>query len=342
MPFPGHFDDDGFGARGATAATGAFTRQFRCYPVAFIDKPELDRGDKIVLPPSALDTLARLNITFPMLFQLESRDGRKTHCGVQEFIAEEGHANLPYWLMQNLVLSEGGMITIRNANLPKGNFVKFQPQTSDFLDISNPKAVLEATLRNFTCLTKGDSIAISYNSKTFWIDVLEVAPGDAISIIETDVNVEFAAPADYVEPERAPASSGPTGAVKTTSGASGVTTRGDPSARLKERLERLKKRKPNAGEDSSDSSDDDKPPPKEMFPGSGQALKARGNGRGGLTFGSANVADAAGAGPSAASGSGAASARSAANSAGAEGDVDETETPKKPFEAFSGKGRTMR
>lgn len=35
----------------------------------------------------------------------------------------------------------------------QGKYVKLQPFTSDFLDISNPKAVLERTLRTYTCLT---------------------------------------------------------------------------------------------------------------------------------------------------------------------------------------------
>lgn len=314
FPFGGHFDDDNFGPARA-AAPGAFTRQFRCYPVSFIDKSELESGGKIVLPPSALDTLARLNITFPMLFQLEARDGRKTHCGVQEFVAEEGHANVPYWLMQNLLVQEGGMITVRNANLPKGTFVKFQPQTSDFLKISNPKAVLEATLRGFTCLTKGDTIAINYNNKTYYIDVLEVAPGEAISIIETDVNVDFAAPADYVEPEtsKAKPAAAAANAGKGTLGESGA----DPSARLKERLEELKKRKPI----DDDSSDDDKPPPKEMFPGAGQTLKAK-SGRSGLTFGGGSA--------------------SRATKGVSEETENSTEEETKPFVPFGGSGRSLR
>ncbi|PXF40850.1 Ubiquitin fusion degradation protein 1-like [Gracilariopsis chorda] len=312
-PFGPNFGDDPY--EQAAAPAGAFTRQFRCYPVSFIDKSELENGDKIVLPPSALDSLARLNIAFPMLFQLESRQGRKTHCGVQEFIAEEGHANVPYWLMQNLLVTEGGMITIRNANLPKGTFVKFQPQTSDFLKISNPKAVLEATLRSFTCLTKGDSIAINYNNKVYYIDVLEVAPGEAISIIETDVNVEFAAPKDYVEPEPPKAVNAPAG---TDKGIQMGQASGHPSSRLKDRLEMLKKRMPV--EEDSDSSDDDKPQPQQLFPGSGQTLKAKSKSSG-LVFG----------GPSSDTGTAA-----EGNNKGTE------EKEKKPFVPFGGEGRSLR
>ncbi len=32
-------------------------------------------------------------------------------------------------------------------SLPKGTYVKLQPHTTDFINISNPKAVLETTLR---------------------------------------------------------------------------------------------------------------------------------------------------------------------------------------------------
>ena len=52
-------------------------------------------GGKVIMPPSALETLTRLNIQYPMLFSLENpKTGRKSHCGVQEFTAQEG----TYWL----------------------------------------------------------------------------------------------------------------------------------------------------------------------------------------------------------------------------------------------------
>ena len=55
--------------------------------------------------------------------------------------------------MKNLVLNEGDLLNIESASMPVATFSKFQPQSQDFLDISNPKAVLENTLRNFACLT---------------------------------------------------------------------------------------------------------------------------------------------------------------------------------------------
>ena len=45
-------------------------------------------------------------------------------------------------------------------------------------------------------------MAINYNDQIYEMRVLEVKPGNAVSIIECDMNVEFAAPVGYQEPER--------------------------------------------------------------------------------------------------------------------------------------------
>lgn len=73
--------------------------------------------------------------------------------------------------MQNLLLTEGQAVKFRNVSLPKGTYVKLQPVTSDFLDISNPKAVLERTLRAYSCLTVGDCFVLNYNNKEYEIEV---------------------------------------------------------------------------------------------------------------------------------------------------------------------------
>ncbi|KAJ8750477.1 hypothetical protein K2173_015621 [Erythroxylum novogranatense] len=180
----------------------AFEQCYRCYPVSFIEKQHLERGDKIIMPPSALDRLASLHIDYPMVFELSNPSTKRvTHCGVLEFIADEGLVYLPYWMMENMLLQEGDIVTLRNASLEKGTYVKLQPHTKDFLDISNPKAVLETSLRNYSCLTTGDTIMVTYNNKKYFIDIVESKPSSAISIIETDCEVAFAPPLDYKVPE---------------------------------------------------------------------------------------------------------------------------------------------
>ena len=103
--------------------------------------------------------------------------------------------------MRMLALDEGSPIYIKGTQLPRGRFVKIQPQTTDFLEISDPKAVLEQALRNYPTLTPGDIIEISYNCLTFEILIMQVEPdAEGISIVETDLEVDFAPPKGYVEP----------------------------------------------------------------------------------------------------------------------------------------------
>lgn len=136
-----------------------------------------------------------------MLFKLKSKS-RETHCGVLEFVAEEGRCYLPYWMMKNLFINEGDLINVEYVNLEIAKFAKFQPQSTDFLEISNPKAVLENALRNFATLTKGDVISINYNDKNYELCILETRPGNAVSIIECDMDVDFAPPVGYEEPAK--------------------------------------------------------------------------------------------------------------------------------------------
>ncbi|KAK1740752.1 ubiquitin fusion degradation protein 1 family protein [Skeletonema marinoi] len=191
----------GFMGGGRTGLPDKFEEQYHCYSAAMADKTHLEQGDKILLPPSAFDVLARLQVDYPMLFQLQNPNrGTLTHCGVLEFTAEEGSCVIPFWMMQNLLIEEGGVLTVTNVSLPKANFVKFQAQHVDFLEISNPRAVLEHALRNFSCITKGDVICVPYNSKNYHFEIKEVKPQDAACIIETDCNVDFDAPVGYKEP----------------------------------------------------------------------------------------------------------------------------------------------
>eukprot|EP00667_Euglena_gracilis_P012658 EG_transcript_13015 len=193
-----------------------FQRQYKAFTGAFVEKAHLDEGGKIILPNSAMHELAHLNVVWPMKFKISSSSSQvSTHCGVLEFSAQEGHAYIPYWMMQHLRIQPGTIIKVQNASLPKGTFVKLRPQTKDFIeDISNPRPVLEAKLRNFACLTKGDTVIIAYNDKHYCIDIMEVRSNagneEAVCIIDTDVVVDFERPADMPESprEKAPGTNG--------------------------------------------------------------------------------------------------------------------------------------
>jgi len=90
---------------GNAHAGNVFLHQYRVYSPVFIGKPEVNRGNKIILPTSALHELARLKITYPMTFMISNPQmGTKTYCGVLEFSAEEGMCHIPVWMMNNLLV----------------------------------------------------------------------------------------------------------------------------------------------------------------------------------------------------------------------------------------------
>jgi len=186
----------------------SYDEYLKAYSVAMLpgrERENVSYGGKIIMPPSALANLTNLDLESPWMFQLRnpSNPAASTHAGVLEFIAEEGVVHLPYWMMKTLRLNEGDPVRITGTELQKGKFIKLQAQEPQFVEVSDPKAVLEQALRNFSALTQGDIVEISYNSMVFGLLVMETNPGGGgISVLDTDLEVDFATPKGYVEPER--------------------------------------------------------------------------------------------------------------------------------------------
>ena len=104
--------------------------------------------------------------------------------------------------METLDLKSGDFVQISNTRLPRGKLITLQPQSPDFLEISDPRAVLEFTLRQFTTLSPNDCFWINYADHIFKVKVLTTDPDPTgILVIETDLNVDFAPPVGYVEPD---------------------------------------------------------------------------------------------------------------------------------------------
>lgn len=56
-----------YGSRMATR----FETQYNCHSTAVLGRSvNIDDGDKIILPPSALDTIAQMNVEYPLLFEV--------------------------------------------------------------------------------------------------------------------------------------------------------------------------------------------------------------------------------------------------------------------------------
>ena len=74
-----------------------------------------------------------------------------------------------------------------------------QPHETAFINLANPKAILENQLTNYSCLMKGDTINIHHSGKDYLIDIVDCKPADQICVVEADIEVDFREPLDFKE-----------------------------------------------------------------------------------------------------------------------------------------------
>ena len=166
--------------------------------------------NKIRLPPSVLkhlmEDVGEKSLEFPLFFSVKNTHTMYSNtCAVHEFSSPEGVCNLPFHIMQDLSVNEGDNIEIQLVCLVNGSFIKLRPHKTKFIDLTNPKAVLEKYMSlDYPVVTKGHTILINYKDigEQFYIDIVDCEPADTIKIINTDVNVDFDTPCDYVEPPK--------------------------------------------------------------------------------------------------------------------------------------------
>ena len=159
----------------------------------------LDSGDKIVLPPSALEQLLAKSgssgsLPSPLTFELRHpHSGATIHCGVKEFSSTDNSmVQLPPWILTRLGLKKDDHVLIKLSLLPKGTFARLQPLSADYKEITDYRAALEAHLRgHYTTLTKGQQLSCHYGGRTYLFEVLELQPQDAVSITDTDLEVDM-------------------------------------------------------------------------------------------------------------------------------------------------------
>ena len=198
-----------------------FEANYRVFPITMLHRQEYNYGGKILLPPSCLEQLVSEHHfgNSPLLFRLKAQQAI-VHCGVLEFIADEGRMYLPEWMIAALKVKAGDFVNIEQCVLRKGTFVKIEPQSVDFLQLHDPKAALEEALGMFSTLTQGTIVSVLMEGAQFDIRILELEPGSfdaaedalsdngdsfvqpvGVSIHETDLKVDFAPPVGYVEPQ---------------------------------------------------------------------------------------------------------------------------------------------
>jgi ubiquitin fusion degradation protein 1 len=112
------------------------------YPASFADRQDINKGDKILLPASALNELYFMMSSRnkdPMIFCIKN-GSKMTYCGVLEFVAEEGLCYIPEWMFKMLKFPEAGsyatIALVQDMKKQHGNLrhmIKLQPHQTKFI-----------------------------------------------------------------------------------------------------------------------------------------------------------------------------------------------------------------
>ena len=95
---------------------------------------------------------------------------------------------------------------MRTVSLPKGTFVRFQPHSKKFFQAhQNDKlkmvAMLEYKITKFSTLTLGETIEITDDGEKYLLNVLELQPSSAISLLSNsgfiELQIDITQPLDY-------------------------------------------------------------------------------------------------------------------------------------------------
>jgi len=204
--------------------------KLKCYSLPMYHDYEkfksLENTDKIILPMFVLQKMKENfnDLKFPLIFNIinDSNDHLINDIGIKnslktqvfEFLEDTDNLFIPFRLMQTLWLEEGTEITLKYVmkDYVKGTKIKIRPHSTKFLNILNPKEFLEKGLiHNYSILSEGDIISlenrVDINEKTssieiLYFDIVETEPEKTIIINNTDLNVEFCKPLNYIEPKK--------------------------------------------------------------------------------------------------------------------------------------------
>lgn len=165
--------------------------------------------NKIILPQSFLYQILfdiNENVCFPLFFKVTNdKTGTFTFCSASEFDAEENSCYLSTWIQSKLGIEDNDIIDIDfidNTNInaefdsnyiPKGTKVVLQPHNEDLYDvpIDEIKPELEKVFVEYIIINKGDIVMLEYDGKKIYLDVCECFPSDHISILDTDLEIDF-------------------------------------------------------------------------------------------------------------------------------------------------------
>ncbi len=189
--------------------------KMNAYSMVFSDHSlasELEHSNKILLSSACLPDLdLDCGTTYLKLYKKkeawsESDDGVVSMvvviCALHEFIDIPGIVYLPNRLMMKLSgINEGDEIIVeQEKNVKKGEYLKIKPFEQKFIELNNPKIILEKFIsERYPILSEGEVISFEYNDFTYHIEIVETKPSLTIQTTNCDINVDFEKPVDMAD-----------------------------------------------------------------------------------------------------------------------------------------------
>jgi len=170
-----------------------------------INTSRIINSNKVIVPLNVLKELSENfeNMTFPIILKIKHPEQfEDIHVGIEDFGPNNGTIYIPERILQNEWISHDIEITVTNCSPPKGSFIKLKPHKTKFIELDNPKKILETNFINkYPVVRKGETICVTHNKEKFYIDILDCKPSNVILSSDVDLEVDFEEPFDYVEPK---------------------------------------------------------------------------------------------------------------------------------------------
>lgn len=184
----------------------AYETLLRAVSASSVGQERINYGSRVLLPSNVLDDLCRITMVYPLQFEIITPTRKRVYAAVLEFNAQAGSVVLPDWMFEHLGLRAAMVVKVQSCSLPPGSLVKLRPHQKALVMFENPRQVLEQRLAQYPVLTKGTTIVISYLSREFRLDLVDIINmgQDSVSGILTvradgapvELKVDFERPLD--------------------------------------------------------------------------------------------------------------------------------------------------
>lgn len=173
------------------------------------DLSRLEATDKIGLPFEFAEAIygraaREETLELPLMFEVKTQLGRKTHCAIFDFIQglPQDTLLLPSWVMEELSISDRAQVRVRCVSLSLISYVKVQPHSTDFYNAVRDSGqeigpLLTESLSRFSALTEDTCVPIEIGKEVHKVQIVELRPHAAVRIIDADVQHHFEFQVDF-------------------------------------------------------------------------------------------------------------------------------------------------